>query len=105
LFLYERAGVMDRARSVAFILLCVFALSLPGCVTGPGFGKAEPGQPQVRRPAATETKPAKKAQPPEEKAQPSEEKAQSPEEKPQSPEKTEAPPKPMKPPAIGGSGG
>jgi len=89
---------MDRAQSVAFILLCVFALSLPGCVTGPGFGKAEPGQPQVRRPAATETKPAKKAQPPEEKAQSSEEKAQS-------PEKTEAPPKPMKPPAIGGSGG
>jgi len=91
LFLYERAGAMDRAQSVAFILLCVFALSLPGCVTGPGFGKAEPGQPQVRRPAATETKPAKKAQPPEEKAQ--------------SPEKTEAPPKPMKPPSIGGSGG
>ena len=89
---------MDRAQSVAFILLCVFALSLPGCVTGPGFGKAEPGQPQVRRPAATDTKPAKKAQPPEEKAQSSEEKAQS-------PEKTEAPPKPMKPPAIGGSGG
>ena len=89
---------MDRAQSVAFILLCVFALSLPGCVTGPGFGKAEPGQPQVRRPAATETKPAKKAQPPEEKAQSSEEKAQS-------PEKTEAPPKPMKPPSIGGSGG
>ena len=103
---------MDRAQSVAFILLCVFALSLPGCVTGPGFGKAEPGQPQVRRPAATETKPAKKAQPPEEKAQPPEEKAQSPEEKAQSseekaqsPEKTEAPPKPMKPPSIGGSGG
>ena len=67
LFLYERAGAMDRAQSVAFILLCVFALSLPGCVTGPGFGKAEPGQPQVRRPAATETKPAKKAQPLEEK--------------------------------------
>ena len=98
LFLHERDGAMDRAQSVAFILLCVFALSLPGCVTGPGFGKAEPGQPQVRRPAATETKPAKKAQPPEEKAQSSEEKAQS-------PEKTEAPPKPMKPPAIGGSGG
>jgi len=105
LFLYERAGAMDRAQSVAFILLCVFALSLPGCVTGPGFGKAEPGQPQVRRPAATETKPAKKAQPPEEKAQPPEEKAQSSEEKAQSPEKTEAPPKPMKPPSIGGSGG
>jgi len=96
---------MDRAQSVAFILLCVFALSLPGCVTGPGFGKAEPGQPQVRRPAATETKPAKKAQPLEEKAQPPEEKAQSSEEKAQSPEKTEAPPKPMKPPSIGGSGG
>ena len=96
---------MDRAQSVAFILLCVFALSLPGCVTGPGFGKAEPGQPQVRRPAATETKPAKKAQPPEEKAQPPEEKAQPSEEKAQSPEKTEAPPKPMKPPSIGGSGG
>ena len=89
---------MDRAQSVAFILLCVFALSLPGCVTGPGFGKAEPGQPQVKRPAVTDTKPAKKPQPPEEKAQSSEE-------KPQSPEKTEAPPKPMKPPAIGGSGG
>src|SRR5437879_13516369 len=96
---------MDRAQSVAFILLCVFALSLPGCVTGPGFGKAEPGQPQVRRPAATGTKPAKKAQPPEEKAQRPEEKAQSSEEKAQSPAKTEVPTKPMKPPATRGTVG
>jgi hypothetical protein len=84
---------MDRAQSVAFVLLCVFALSLPGCATGPGFGKAEPGQPQVKRPAATE----KKTLPPEEPA--------ATETKPQSSEETEAPPKPMKPPAIGGSGG
>ena len=89
---------MGRASLATFILLSVFALSLPGCVTGPGFGKAEPVQPQVKRPAVTDTKPAKKPQPPEEKAQSSEE-------KPQSPEKTEAPPKPMKPPSIGGSGG
>jgi len=88
---------MDRARSVAFILLCVFALSLPGCANGPGPRKAEPGQPQVRRPAATETKPAKKPLPPEEPA--------ATEKKAQSPEETEAPPKPKKPPSIGGSGG
>ncbi|HZC67959.1 MAG TPA: hypothetical protein VE201_05005 [Nitrospirales bacterium] len=86
---------MNRARSAVFILLCVFALFLPGCVTGPGFGKAERDQPpkemkqpaateEMTHPAATETKPATK---------------------PQSPEVPSAPPPPMKPPAIGGSGG
>jgi len=82
---------MDRAQTVAFILLCVFALAVPGCETAPEPKKAEPAQPQVRRPAVTDTRPARKTQPPEEKAQP--------------PEETQAPPKPMKPPAIGGSGG
>ena len=97
---------MDRARLAAFILLCVFALSLSGCVKGPGFGKAEPDQPpkeikrpaanqtiepepvspkEMQRPPATKTKPAKKPLPPE--------------------DDSSAPPAPTKPPAIGGSGG
>jgi len=93
---------VGRARLATFILLSVLALSVPGCVTGPGFGKAaESDQPQVRRPAVTETKPAKKPQPPEEPAATE----TMPAKKPQFPEETEAPPKPMKPPAIGGSGG
>ena len=82
---------MDKAQTVALILLCVFALALPGCATAPEPKKAEPAQPQVRRPAATDTRPARKPQPPEERPQP--------------PEETQAPPKPMKPPSIGGSGG
>ena len=89
---------MDKAQTVALILLCVFALALPGCATAPEPKKAEPAQPQVRRPAVTDTRPTRKPQPPEEKAQP-------PEERPQPPEETQAPPKPMKPPSIGGSGG
>ena len=87
---------MERVRLATFILLCVFALALPGCVRGPGFGKAEPDHPpkEIKRPAAsegmtrpapTETKPDKKSPPPEEPSAP--------------------PPPPMKPPAIGGSGG
>jgi hypothetical protein len=90
-----RTTGVDRALLATFILLCGFALALPGCVRGPGFGKAEPDQPQkeirhpaateeMKHPAATETKPDKKPQPPEEPS---------------------APPPPMKPPAIGGSGG
>ncbi len=76
---------MYRFRLAIFILLCAFALSLPGCVTGPGFGKAdEPDRPQIKHPTATETKPDKKSEPSEEPS---------------------APPPPTKPPAIGGSGG
>jgi len=87
---------LERVRLATFILLCVFALSLPGCATGPGFGKAEePDRPpkeikrpaateEIKRPAATETTPDKKSEPPEEPS---------------------APPPPIKPPAIGGSGG
>ena len=95
---------MSRAWSAVFILSCVFALSLYGCATGPGFGKAERDQPpkeikrqtsteemkhpaateEIKPPAASETKPAKKSQPAED---------------------SSAPPAPKKPPAIGGSGG
>lgn len=87
---------MDRVRLAPFILPSVFALALSGCATGPGFGKAEePDRPQkeikhpaaieeMKQPAATETKPDKKPQPSEEPS---------------------APPPPIKPPAIGGSGG
>lgn len=77
---------MYRVRLATFILLCAFALSLPGCVRGPGFGKAEPDQPpqEIKHPTATETKPDKKSVPPEE---------------------PPAPPPATKPPAIGGSGG
>ena len=95
---------MSRAWSAVFALMCVLALSLAGCVTGPGFGKAERDQPpkeikrqppteemrhpaateQPKHPAATETKPAKKSPPAED---------------------SNPPPAPKKPPAIGGSGG
>src|SRR6266852_1263403 len=86
-FPLERARGVDRVRLAHFILPSVFALALSGCATGPGFGKAEePDRPQkeIKQPAATETKPDRKPQPSEEPS---------------------APPPPIKPPAIGGSGG
>jgi len=92
---------MDRARIAAFILLCVFALFLPGCAAGPGFGKAEPDQPpeKIKRLVAPRTKPANEPQPPEESEEPP---------APTTPPAiggSEEPPPPTKPPAIGGSGG
>jgi hypothetical protein len=95
---------VDRARLATFILLCGFALALPGCVRGPGFGKAEPDQPQkeIRHPAATEE--MKHPAATEEMKHPAATETK-PDKKPQPPEEPSAPPPPMKPPAIGGSGG
>ena len=95
---------MHRVRLAAFILLWVFALSLPGCMRGPGFGKAEPDQPpkEIKHPAATEE--IKHPAATEEMKHPAATETK-PEKKPHATEEPSSPPPPMKPPAIGGSGG
>ena len=84
-----------RWRPAAFLLLCVFTFQLFGCATGAGTrqeeqeqsqrqGEQKQPQKEMKRPAATNAKPSKKQRPSEE---------------------FSLPPKPIKPPAIGGSGG